>query len=101
MIVPALEIGALDPAGITEIENETSVPVRTSVGTENVTSQSPTTSYDSCAETKGTPAPARPTTTVPCGATIAPGAATPFVATSGFVTPRPVAKAIRFSPRRA
>ena len=44
MVVPALEIGVLDPGGITEIEKGTSVPVRTSFGTENVTSQRPTTS---------------------------------------------------------
>ena len=44
MMVPALEIAVLDPAGITEIEKGTAVPVWTSEGTENVTSQSPTTS---------------------------------------------------------
>src|SRR5690242_12060486 len=70
-------------------------------GTVNCTSQTPTWSGDICAEISGTPRPAIPTTTVPWGAVIEPGAATELVPTTGIDDPRPVTSAVRFSPRRA
>src|ERR1051326_5693305 len=94
-------MGVEEPCGITAIERETLLPVCISLGIVKGTRNTPGKSSASLAEISGTPPPAIPTTTVPWTVAGVLAGGTEAVPTTGKVGPRPVAKMLTFSPRRA
>ena len=101
ILEPALYDAVAEPWGITATERDTLLPVWISLGICKVTIKIPGKSSVSLADNIGTPPPAIPTITVPWTVAGVLDGGTAAVPTAGAVGPRPVAKMLTFSPRRA